>query len=246
MVYNQPVVLVIDAGVHAVPHADDHPVFDSDRTRPVVGGSLPDFVVLQADIDVVGLLIVDLDHVDFAEGQVMVVHHRFAAVPCLIDSAIRTEKHVVAVFGIDPKSTVVAEIRLEQIGLPAPRPGLSAVKRVEHSGPDDEDLVRIIWSDTDFVEAVTCFSAHVDFFWIIQSFPRLSCIEGTITLASDEVVKRVVRKLIERNRRVGIGTFLEIEILYDRNKNVGIVMLEIDADAAERAFRKSSLRQAFP
>ena len=146
-----------------------------------VARALPRVVILQAAVDVVGIVHVDADRVDLADAHVREVVAGLAAVDRDVDAAVAAEDDAVL--------CRAGSHHIERKSPNTPRkksrvPGLAAVARDVHRVAGHDDGLVVVRIDADLVERVRRLAAgDVD---VGHLPPRLAAVVGAIELVADD------------------------------------------------------------
>ena len=152
------------------------------------------------------------------------------------DAAVGTGQHALGIFRVDPQRPKITEGLAERtegarLGQRGPRP--AAVARVRQRFAGDENVVGIAGIHANLVEGVTGFAAQVVARGI-HFAPRSPGIVGAVDLAADQ--SRAAARSTPTAWLIFVGGHgAAIAVVDDGVEEVGVFLVEIEADAADGA-----------
>ena len=144
-------VLGIREGVKAIAEADFLPVDAANAARiPDLGGAAPGAVVLEAAVDIVGQIIVDIDVIKLRDWQILNKAEGRALIARNADTAVVAEDQMIGIGRIDPHRVIVdmqgvAGGATRDCGQPLKF--LAAVDRARDKGENIVERVRVLGID---------------------------------------------------------------------------------------------------
>src|SRR5688500_10262612 len=194
-------------------------------------------MVLQAGVNVVGIVQVHADGIDLADGLVEEVIGRPPAVVGDVHAAVASQDEPLRILFVPPHRAEVAEHAAEELAAP----GLPAVLRLVHRIAVHDDLVRVRGVRLDLVERIRRLRAsHIDLA-AVRLPPGPAAIlapvhlvpDGSTLLTRAAAAAAACHRARVAARRYRLGA--RIQVFNDRRQHVGIPRTDVEPDPSNVA-----------